>query len=82
MKTPFANFFKNVFRHNDVKPNLIDKPVEQVKEEKREPVRIPVKVKSTRRPVFKNKIEALKRHRRSVRNRMQKRSRVINRNAK
>ena len=80
MKTPFSNFFKKVFQHKADRPQPINKPAEQVKEERKTPVKIPKAKKCTRRPpVFNNRIEAIRSAKRNARNRMQKTSRKVNR---
>ena len=81
MRNPFNNFFKKVFQHKATRPVPVSKPVEQVREEKKTQVRIPEKITKTyhRPPVMHNRLESIRRHRRNIRNRIQKISRINNR---
>ena len=80
MKTPFSNFFKKVFQHKADRPQPINKPAEQVKEERKTPVKIPKAKKCTRRPpVFNNRLESMKRAKRKIKNRIEGASRKVNR---
>lgn len=77
MKNPFT-LLKQVFQKEKLPPQ-INKPVEQVKQERKE-VKIPEKKCDHSSPRFESQVLADKRKKRRIINRMQRISRKINRN--
>ena len=74
-KKTIKNFFEDILKKED---QIVNKPKEQIKEEKNKFYR-PLVIKKKYEPVFESKIESNKRKKRKIKNRMQKRSRIINR---
>lgn len=89
MKTPFSNFFKKVLKKKEMQSEPINKPVEEIMDEKRNQFRIPRKKRSfkrARRTIY-NRTYCIQREgilkvkRSRSRAKMQKISRIINRKA-